>query len=172
MPIKDSHNARQRQLGRSLRKMLQHRALHLHKSAFAVRMHHFHDEFPSVRGAQMEIVVVLARKRMRGGSYSEEPPRNFRCFRFCDGFSYRRFAHLAQKCSGKSFLRPFSAAYKPLSTQSTEIGPFTVDTCTSVGPLPNSTRFLSSSHVLRPSEQTLAPQWNGLWPFDSITTPD
>src|SRR5262249_36824472 len=56
--------------------------------------------------------------------------------------------------------------------QSTEIGPFTVETCTRVGPLPNSTRFLSSSHVLRPSEHTLAPQWNGLWPFDSITTPD
>ena len=42
----------------------------------------------------------------------------------------------------------------------------------SVGPLPNSTRLCSSSHVLRPSPQTLARQLNGPLRSDSRTTPE
>src|SRR5256885_8455226 len=169
------NHARQRQFTRRRYQMLQHRALHLHEPAFAVRMHDFQNEFAAAGFAQTKIVVVLARKRVRGSFYTKKPPRNFRCFGFCDGFRYRRFSHGALNFSGKRFARPI---FRPVisgrhqQNQSIEIGPLTVEARTNVGPLPNSTRFLSSSHVLRPSEQTLARQSNGLWPSDSTTTPD
>src|SRR5262249_38655789 len=56
--------------------------------------------------------------------------------------------------------------------QFTLTGPLTVETRTNAGPEPNSTRLLFSSHVLRPSLQTLAAQLKGPWPSDSSTTPD
>jgi hypothetical protein len=56
--------------------------------------------------------------------------------------------------------------------QRTDTGPFTVETRMTVGPVPNSTRFCSSSQVLRPSLHTLAWQLNDPLPSDSSTTPD
>jgi hypothetical protein len=58
------------------------------------------------------------------------------------------------------------------AAQSTDTGPLTVEIRTRVGPEPNSMRLRSSSHVLRPSEQTLALHWKGPWPSDSRITPD
>src|SRR5207302_10412594 len=113
-----------------------------------------HSESSAAGFAQTKRVLLLARKRVRGSFYTKKPPRKFSCFGFCDGFRYRRFSHGALNFSEKRFARPI---FRPVisarhpQNQSIEIGPLTVEARTNVGPLPNSTRFLSSSHVLRPS---------------------
>jgi len=60
--------------------VLQDGALHLDKSALAVWMHDLEHEFAAIFCTQMKIVVVFARKRMRGSFYRKKPPRNFLCF--------------------------------------------------------------------------------------------
>ncbi len=107
------NHPRQRQFTRRRYQMLQHRALHFHEAAFAVRVHDFQNEFAAVGLAQTKIVVVLARKRVRGGFYAKKPPRNLRCFRFRDRFRYRRFSHGALNFSGKRLARPI---FRPLIT--------------------------------------------------------
>jgi hypothetical protein len=76
-------------------------------------MHDFQNEFAAVGWAQMEIVVVLARKRVRGSFDSKKLPRKFRCFRLCYGFRNRRFSHSALNFSGKRFARPI---FRPVIT--------------------------------------------------------
>ncbi len=86
--------------------MLQRRALHLHKRALAVRMHHLQHKFRAIRSPQMKIVVVFTRKRTRGSLHPKKLLRNFRRFGFLNWFCYRGFAHRAQKFSGKMAKRP------------------------------------------------------------------
>src|SRR5215469_6427761 len=69
-------------------------------------------------------------------------------------------------------VRACGAPERALLHQSSDTGPFTVDTRITAGPFPNSMRFTSSSQVFRPSEQTEAWHWNGPCPSDSTSTPD
>src|SRR5690242_15034662 len=157
--------------------MYQRLALQINEGRLARRMHHLENERSAIRGGQMKIVVVFARKRPHGSLHPINFPGQACSFRFRYMMRDACFQQHASKfiCNSATAstsprqierakpVPPRIAQNPPFQSRpsSTDTGPFTVDKCTTAGDEPYSIRRCSSSHVLRALPQMLAWQLIG-----------